>query len=71
MTSPRESALDELERAGFPVAAFTDRERTVFAGLSRAELDLILDIKARLDDDDPAGAEVQAHGGPVAGAALF
>lgn len=61
------SALRELERAGFPVGAFTDEQRAVFAALSPQELELILDLKARLDAVEP---EVQAHT-VVAGAALF
>jgi hypothetical protein len=64
MTEPN---LRALEQAGFPVTAFTDEQREVFARLSPPELDLILDIKSRLDAVEP---EVQAHAA-VAGAALF
>lgn len=59
--------LRELENAGVPLSALTEQQRSVFAGLSRAELELFLDIKARLDEAEP---EVQAHS-EVAGAALF
>jgi hypothetical protein len=59
--------LRALEHAGFPVTAFTDEQRQVFARLSSPELELILDIKSRLDAVEP---EVQAHAA-VAGAALF
>lgn len=62
-----EHNLRALEEAGFPVHSFTEHERTVFGALSAAELALILDIKARLDEIEP---EVRAHA-VVAGAALF
>lgn len=67
MTIPGESNFDELERAGFPVWSCSEQEQAVLAALTRAELDLILDLKARLDAAEP---EVQGHG-PVAGGALF
>ncbi|MFI6349183.1 aroma-sacti cluster domain-containing protein [Streptomyces sp. NPDC050560] len=66
MTPSREN-LRELASAGFAVDTFTIEQRAVFAGLSGPELDLVLDIKARLDAVEP---EVQAHAA-VAGAALF
>ncbi|MFJ6837190.1 aroma-sacti cluster domain-containing protein [Streptomyces sp. NPDC091209] len=59
--------LRALEQAGFPVRAFTGEQRAVFAALTPQELELILDLKARLDVVEP---EVQAHT-VVAGAALF
>lgn len=62
-----ETALRALEQAGFPVGAFTDEQRAVFASLTPQELELILDLKTRLDAVEP---EVQAHT-VVAGAALF
>lgn len=61
------SVLRALEQAGFPVWAFTGEQCAVFAGLTPQELELILDLKARLDAVEP---EVQAHT-VVAGAALF
>ncbi|MEU5764743.1 aroma-sacti cluster domain-containing protein [Streptomyces asoensis] len=61
------SVLRALEQAGFPVRAFTGEQRAVFARLTPQELELILDLKARLDAVEP---EVQAHT-VVAGAALF
>lgn len=64
---PEQANLRALERAGFPVDTFTAEQRRVFAGLSDRELELIVDIKARLDAVEP---EVQAHA-VVAGAALF
>jgi hypothetical protein len=65
--SEHDANLRALEQAGFPVTAFTDEQRRVFARLSAPELGLILDIKSRLDAVEP---EVQAHAA-VAGAALF
>jgi hypothetical protein len=67
MTTVPEDNLRVLAEAGFPIDAFTDEERAVFGALSAAELELIVDIKARLDAVAP---EVQAHS-MVAGAALF
>jgi hypothetical protein len=67
MTSEPDRNLRDLEEAGFPVQAFSEQERAVFSSLSRTEVELILDIKARLDEVEP---EVQAHA-VVAGAALF
>ncbi|OIJ64332.1 aroma-sacti cluster domain-containing protein [Streptomyces mangrovisoli] len=65
--TPSQPVLQALERAGFPVAAFTEEQRAVFAALTPQELELILDLKSRLDAVQP---EVQAHT-VVAGAALF
>ncbi|MEV4599881.1 aroma-sacti cluster domain-containing protein [Amycolatopsis sp. NPDC049253] len=59
--------LARLADAGFGIETFTDEQRAVLAALSPAELVLLLDIKARLDEVEP---EVQAHAS-VAGAALF
>jgi hypothetical protein len=59
--------LRALAEAGFPVDSFTDEQLAVFAGLSAGEVELIVDIKSRLDAVEP---EVQAHAA-VAGAALF
>jgi hypothetical protein len=59
--------LSALAAAGFPVDTFTDEQCAVFAELTGDELELIIDIKGRLDAVEP---EVQAHAA-VAGAALF
>jgi hypothetical protein len=59
--------LRALAAAGFPTGAFSEEQRAVFSELVPAELELILDIKRRLDAVEP---EVQAHA-VVAGAALF
>ncbi|CAM3514701.1 aroma-sacti cluster domain-containing protein [Kibdelosporangium persicum] len=67
MTTEPDATLRALADAGFPIDTFTEEQRAVFAGLSAAELELILDIKRRLDAVEP---EVQAHA-VVAGAALF
>ncbi|MEU1184952.1 aroma-sacti cluster domain-containing protein [Streptomyces sp. NPDC005820] len=60
-------ALERLSAAGFTVAALTAEQLDVLARLTRHELDLLVDIKGRLDE---AGPEVQAHG-EIAGGALF
>lgn len=62
-----DDALDALRAAGFPVDTFTEEQCSVFRGLSGQELDLIIDVKRRLDEVEP---EVQAHVA-VAGAALY
>jgi hypothetical protein len=67
MTTDNGGPLAALEAAGFPVASFTDEQRTVFAGLSAEEIALLVDIKGRLDGVEP---DVQAHT-MIAGAALF
>jgi hypothetical protein len=66
MTTP-DATIDALAAAGFPVDTFTDEQLSVFRALTPDELELIVDIKARLDAVEP---EVQAHAA-VAGAALF
>ncbi|SEG54263.1 hypothetical protein SAMN05216223_106112 [Actinacidiphila yanglinensis] len=66
-TTHHEDNLRALRDAGFPVDTFTADQCAVFAALSAHELELVLDIKARLDAVEP---EVQAHAA-VAGAALF
>ncbi|MCA6091838.1 hypothetical protein LE181_06620 [Streptomyces sp. SCA3-4] len=60
-------ALGALEAAGFPVTAFTDEQREVFARLTAGEVTLLADLRSRLDAVEP---EVQAHN-VIAGAALF
>jgi hypothetical protein len=62
-----DATIDALAAAGFPVDTFTDEQLDVFRALTPAELELIVDIKGRLDAVEP---EVQAHAA-VAGAALF
>ena len=66
MTEHRDT-LSILQNHGFPVAAMAPEELVVLSGLSDAELDLLLTIKARLDEAAP---EVVAHS-EMAGAALF
>ena len=62
-----DDTLYALAAAGVPVDSMSEEEREVFRRLTRAELDLLLDIKSRLD---AAGPEVQAHA-LATGAALF
>jgi hypothetical protein len=59
--------LGVLEAHGFAIAALSDEQREVLRDLSCEELDLLLDIKGRLDE---VGPEVQAHS-EIAGGALF
>ncbi|MEU0413438.1 aroma-sacti cluster domain-containing protein [Streptomyces griseorubiginosus] len=61
------SALARLSAAGFAVDALTTEQLDVLSRLSEHELDLLVDIKGRLDE---AGPEVQAHN-EIAGGALF
>jgi hypothetical protein len=53
--------------AGIPVDWLSEEQRAVLLELSPAELELLLDIKSRLDEVAP---EVQAHS-EIAGGALF
>ncbi|MFE9681323.1 aroma-sacti cluster domain-containing protein [Streptomyces sp. NPDC006285] len=62
-----DDTLRALESHGFGLAALTDEQRQVLRELSVAELELVLDLKERLDE---AGPEVQAHS-EIAGGALF
>jgi hypothetical protein len=59
--------LADLEAHGFPIGALTSEQQEVLLGLTIEELELLTDIRARLDE---AGPDFQAHG-EVAGAALF
>ncbi|MGW4892556.1 aroma-sacti cluster domain-containing protein [Kitasatospora sp. NPDC004240] len=59
--------LAQLRAAGFALDALTDDQLDVLRALSTEELELLLDLKHRLDD---AGPEVQAHS-EIAGGALF
>jgi hypothetical protein len=61
-------ALDRLRAAGFSVDALTEEQLEVLSELSPHELDVLEDIKGRLDAVEP---EVRAHGGEIAGGALF
>ena len=65
-TEPRDT-LSILQNHGFPVSELSPEELAVLSGLSDAELDLLLTIKAQLDEAAP---EVLAHS-EMAGAALF
>lgn len=61
------AALDRLRSAGFNLDALGDEQISVLTGLSAHELNLLEDIKRRLDEAEP---EVRAHG-DIAGGALF
>jgi hypothetical protein len=61
------TALDRLHEAGFAVGALTREQQEVLMALTPHELDLLVDIKGRLDE---VGPEVQAHS-EIAGGALF
>ena len=63
----RDDALERLTGAGIPLDWLTEEQRKVLLDLSPAELTLLLDVKARLDEVAP---EVQAHS-EIAGGALF
>jgi hypothetical protein len=62
-----QSSLARLIAAGIPVDWLSEEQRAVLLELSPAELELLLDIKSRLDEVAP---EVQAHS-EIAGGALF
>lgn len=62
-----EDVLGVLEAHGFAISQLTDDQRQVLRDLSTEELELLLDVKSRLDE---AGPEVQAHS-EIAGGALF
>lgn len=62
-----DETLRALEIHGFGLAALTDEQRQVLRDLSAEELELVIDLKDRLDE---AGPEVQAHS-EIAGGALF
>ncbi|MEV6011420.1 aroma-sacti cluster domain-containing protein [Streptomyces sp. NPDC051976] len=61
------TALDRLNLAGFSLDTLTDEQREVLLALTPYELDLLVDIKGRLDE---VGPDVQAHS-EIAGGALF
>ncbi|GAA5049056.1 hypothetical protein HNP84_004360 [Thermocatellispora tengchongensis] len=58
--APRQpfDALAILRDAGHPVDMLTERQRQVFAGLTRPEVELLNSIKSRLD---AAADEVEGH----------
>lgn len=60
-------ALDRLRAAGFPVDALTGEQVEVLSSLSSHELEVLEDIKGRLDEVEP---DVLAHS-EIAGGALF
>jgi hypothetical protein len=66
MSEPRDN-LAILQDHGFPISAMPPEQLAVLGGLSDAELELLLDIKARLDE---VSHDVVAHS-EMAGAALF
>ncbi|GGL11374.1 hypothetical protein Sme01_42120 [Sphaerisporangium melleum] len=51
-------ALTTLREAGHPIDLLSERQRQVFAELSRPEVDLLNSIKTRLD---AAAGEVEGH----------
>lgn len=51
-------ALAALRDAGHPVDLLDERQRMVFAGLSRDEVELLNSIKSRLD---AVAGEVEGH----------
>jgi hypothetical protein len=59
--------IDELESHGFAVRDLPAEQQAVLRALTPEEFELLVDIKARLDE---AGPEVVAHS-EIAGAALF
>lgn len=60
-------ALARLEASGLPVTHLTTDQQLVLSELTHEELDLLLDIKARLDEVEP---DLQGHT-EIAGGALF
>ncbi|MBS2538970.1 hypothetical protein KGQ20_40110 [Catenulispora sp. NF23] len=59
--------LSALTAAGFPLDTLSEEQVAVLGSLSGPELELLVDLKARLDELEP---EVQAHSN-IAGGALF
>jgi hypothetical protein len=59
--------LEELEAHGFEVRLLTPEQQDVLRDLSPEEFQMLIDLRARLDE---VGPEVQAHS-EIAGAALF
>jgi hypothetical protein len=52
------SHIERLEAAGIHLAALSEEQRRVLAGLSAEELDVLVDVKRRLDDAD---GDVEGH----------
>ncbi|WP_034090920.1 aroma-sacti cluster domain-containing protein [Streptacidiphilus albus] len=67
MTDDRTARIGRLYEAGFVVDAFSEEQVEVLLGLGPDELNILLDIKSRLDEAAP---EVEAHS-EIAGGALF
>ncbi|WP_405723258.1 hypothetical protein OG607_14410 [Streptomyces sp. NBC_01537] len=63
----RHATLGRLEAAGFALDALNEEQQEVLRHLTPQELELLLDVKQRLDE---VGPEVQAHS-EIAGGALF
>jgi hypothetical protein len=66
MTEPRYT-LDDLEAHGLDARRLPVEQQEVLRALTPAELALLVEIRARLDE---VGPEVEAHS-EIAGAALF
>jgi hypothetical protein len=64
---PAGPTLGALVAAGFSLDALSDEQQEVLRGLTAEEVELLIDIRGRLDEAAP---EVQAHA-DVAGGALF
>jgi hypothetical protein len=58
--------LQALEAAGFPIDFMSEDQLAVYASLTAQEVELLIDLRSRLDAAEP---EVQAHN--VAGAGMF
>jgi hypothetical protein len=65
--SPTEIRLEILRSGGVPVDELSAEQRAVLIELSDQEVELLLDVKRRLDAIEP---EVHPHGS-TAGPALF
>jgi hypothetical protein len=66
--APPDGPLAELAAAGFPVAGMDAEQRAVLGALTREELDVLLDVKRRLDGAEP---EVLAHEASMVGGLFF
>jgi len=67
MNDPDNPALTALAAAGFPLDTLSEEQVVVLGSLSEQELNLLVDLKTKLDELEP---EVQAHTN-IAGGALF
>lgn len=52
------SHIERLEAVGIHLASLSEEQRQVLAGLSAAEIDVLVDVKQRLDDAD---GDVEGH----------